>query len=246
MNAFANVPASDVDRDQPIGPPLDGWTPCPLPGNDLEPTERVRLEPLVAARHAAELDRANRADDRDRMWTYLGYGPFATADDYVAWVRSVETSIDPKFYAIIDRRDERSAGIAAYLRIRPQVGVIEIGHLAFAPRLQRTAAASEAVIQMARYAFRLGYRRIEWKCDALNAPSRSAALRFGFRYEGTFRQATIVKGRNRDTAWFAMIDADRAALVAAWSAWSAPENFDADGRQRRSLRDWTAPLVGET
>ncbi len=245
MNGCGSKALGTDDDSSPVGPPLDGWTPCPLPGNDLDSTTRVRLEPLGAARHAAELDRANRADERGRMWTYLGYGPFATADDYAVWVRSVETSVDPKFYAIIDRRDERPAGVASFLRIRPQVGVIEIGHLAFAPRLQRTAAASEAVIQMARYAFRLGYRRIEWKCDALNAPSRSAALRYGFRYEGTFRQATIVKGRNRDTAWFAMIDADRAALEAAWSAWSAPENFDADGRQRRSLREWTAPLVGE-
>jgi RimJ/RimL family protein N-acetyltransferase len=170
------------------------------------------------------------------MWTYMGYGPFAQAQDYTAWAEAAARGEDPLFHAIVDRRSDRAVGVTAYLRIEPAVGVLEVGHIAYAPALQRTAAATEAMYLLLRRAFdELGYRRYEWKCDALNAPSRAAALRLGFRFEGIFRQATVYKGRNRDTAWYSIIDREWPARRAAFEAWLDPLNFTADGRQIRPL-----------
>lgn len=192
-----------------------------------------RLEPLRAAQHAAALHEANLLDVDGRGWTYLPYGPFASLDDYAAWVASVETVEDPVFFAIVT---DRPVGVASYLRIDPAMGCIEVGHLRFSPRLQRTAAATEAMYLMMKRAFEeLGYRRYEWKCDALNAPSRSAAERLGFTYEGTFRQAVVSKGRNRDSAWFSIVDSEWPAIRSAFEAWLDPANFDASGMQRRPL-----------
>ncbi|MFO1073821.1 MAG: GNAT family protein [Geminicoccaceae bacterium] len=224
------------EHGQPIGEPVPGWTPRPRPGRQPIEGRWCRIEPLDPARHAGALSRAFAADADGRIWTYMGYGPFATAEDYRRWAEAAAASEDPLFYAILDRRSGEACGIAAYLRIEPAVGVLEIGHIALAPALQRTAAATEAMYLLMRRAFdELGYRRYEWKCDALNAASRAAALRLGFDFEGIFRQATIYKGRNRDTAWYALIDQDWPARRAAFEAWLAPTNFAPDGSQLRPL-----------
>ncbi|WP_439817909.1 GNAT family N-acetyltransferase [Zavarzinia sp. CC-PAN008] len=194
------------------------------------------LEPLDPARHAADLFAANARDGEGRNWTYLPYGPFADLGDYRAWMERTCLGDDPLFHAIIDHATDKAVGVASYLRIEPAVGVIEVGHINYSPLLQRTPAATEAmVLMMARVFDELGYRRYEWKCDALNAPSRRAAARLGFRYEGLFRQATLYKGRNRDTAWFSIIDSEWPAIRAAFQAWLDAANFDADGRQRTAL-----------
>jgi RimJ/RimL family protein N-acetyltransferase len=198
---------------------------------------------LDIARHAADLYRANAEDTEGRMWTYLAYGPFNSQDSYVNWMRQVCSGDDPLFHAVIDGPTNRAVGVASYLRIDPANGSIEVGHIAYAPCLQRTPAATEAMVLMMQRAFELGYRRYEWKCDALNAPSRAAAQRLGLSFEGVFRQASVYKGRNRDTAWYAAIDQDWPALQAAFLRWLDPTNFDANGRQRTRLSDLTAPVV---
>jgi RimJ/RimL family protein N-acetyltransferase len=194
-----------------------------------------RVEPLDPDRHAAALHEANSRDREGRMWTYLFSGPFASFDEYRAWLDSKRGSEDPLFFAFIDAASGRAVGLGSYLRIDPSNGTIEVGHLQFSPLMQRTAVATEAMYLMMRTAFELGYRRYEWKCDALNAGSRRAAERLGFTFEGIFRQAIVYKGRNRDTAWYSILDREWPALDAAFRAWLDPANFDADGRQRRSL-----------
>ncbi|HEX5130279.1 MAG TPA: GNAT family protein [Usitatibacter sp.] len=191
-----------------------------------------RLEP----RHAAELHEAN-AEDRDGShWTYLFDEKPATPQAYDAWIAKAASTQDPMFHAIVDLATRKPSGVAAYMRIDRSHGVIEVGHINFAPRLQRTRQATEAIFLMMKRAFdELGYRRFEWKCDSLNAPSRAAALRFGFTFEGIFRQAIVYKGRNRDTAWYSITDAEWPAIKAAFEAWLDPANFDASGRQRRAL-----------
>jgi RimJ/RimL family protein N-acetyltransferase len=196
-----------------------------------------RLEPIDPARHAAALYEAFAADREGRLWTYLTAGPFETPEGYRAWLESNFTGDDPLCFAILDPGTGRPVGTASYLRIDPKSGSIEVGAIAYAPCLQRTAAATEAMYLMMRRAFdELGYRRYEWKCDSLNAGSRAAAERLGFRYEGLFRQATVYKSRNRDTAWFSIIDREWPTLRAAFEAWLAPANFDEAGHQRRALR----------
>ena len=221
-----------------FGEPIPNWTPPSWPGNDVMSGRFVRLERLDPARHAADLHAANRADDS--IWDYLGYAPFATAAEYRAWAEGVVAERDPWFLAVIDQATKKPAGVASYLRITPAQGTIEVGHICLSPALQRTPAATEAMFLMMDWAFRAGYRRYEWKCDALNWPSRRAAQRLGFSYEGTFRQHMMYKGRNRDTAWFAMIDRDWPALRKAYQTWLAPENFEG-GRQIRRLSELTAP-----
>ena len=230
------------DLGQPVGLPVDARIPARPSRTPIE-GRSCRLEPLDAARHAADLHAANARDTEGRMWTYLPYGPFATLEEYRRWMEPASASDDPFFFAIVDRGTDRAAGVASFLRIDPGNRSIEVGHLAFSPSLQRTVAATEAMYLMMQWAFTSGYRRYEWKCNALNAPSRTAALRLGFSYEGIFRQATVVRGRNRDTAWYAAIDAEWPALEAAYRTWLSPENFDAGGRQRRSLAALTAPIV---
>jgi RimJ/RimL family protein N-acetyltransferase len=198
----------------------------------------LRLEPLVPG-HAAALHAANRVDDA--IWDYLPYGPFATEAAYRAWVTGVAARPDPLFFALVDRAAGTPGGVASLMRIAPEAGSIEVGHICLAPALQRTRAASEMIYLFAEWVFREGYRRFEWKCDALNRPSRRAAERCGFSYEGVFRQATVIKGRNRDTAWFAMTDGDWRCLKPAWEAWLDPGNFDAAGRQHRALGGLTGP-----
>jgi len=226
---------------QPIGFPVPGWTPRPRPPRAPMQGRACRLEPLDPDLHAADLHAANMADRENRIWTYLAYGPFGDEAAYRAWAGPMAASEDPLFHAVVDQASGRALGVASFMRIDPANGVIEVGHVNFAPALQRTVAATEAIhLMMVRVFDELGYRRFEWKCDALNAPSRRAALRLGFRYEGLFRQAVVYKGRNRDTAWYAMIDRDWPRLKEAYARWLDPANFDAQGRQRVSLGELTA------
>jgi len=228
---------------QPIGAAVVGWSPPPAPSRVVLTGRFCRIEPLDAERHAQDLWNAQAIDQEQRNWTYLGHGPYASFDDYAAWLRQAAEAIDPLFFAVIDLGSERASGVAAYLRIAPAAGSIEVGHINFSPPLQRTPAATEAMYLMMKYAFERGYRRYEWKCDALNAASRKAAQRLGLSFEGVFRQALVYKGRNRDSAWYAAIDTEWPRLKTAFEQWLAPENFDSAGRQRQRLSDLTAPIL---
>jgi RimJ/RimL family protein N-acetyltransferase len=223
---------------QPIGPALADWKPVPRPPRTAMEGRLCRVEPIDPARHAADLFAAF-AEDRDgRSFTYLGAGPFADRAAFDAWMSRTCLGEDPFFHAIVDRASGRAQGVAAYMRIEPATGVIEVGHINFSPAMQRSALATEAMYLMMRRVFEeLGYRRYEWKCDSLNAPSRRAAERFGFSYEGLFRQATIYRGRSRDTAWFSMLDREWPAIRSAYEVWLGEGNFDAAGRQRVALGD---------
>lgn len=220
---------------QPVGEPLADWQVPLHPSGCMLEGRFARLEPLVAACHAASLHAAYALDADNRNWTYLAYGPFDTFAGFCAWIDTHCRSRDPLFYAVIERTSGAAVGVASYLRVAPASGSIEVGHLNFSPRLQQTPAATEAMYLLMRHAFELGYRRYEWKCDALNAPSRAAALRLGLSFEGIFRQATVVKGRNRDTAWYAAIDREWPLLHTAYARWLDPANFDAAGKQRIAL-----------
>lgn len=220
---------------QPVGPPLPGWAPPPRPSRTVLEGCHCRLAPLDAAIHAAALHDANSLDREGRMWTYLPYGPFGSIGEFRAWLDAREGSADPLFFTIMDRATGLACGLASYLRIEPAHGSIEIGHLQFSPRLQRTTAGTEAMYLMMKRVFELGYRRCEWKCDALNAASRRAADRLGFVFEGTFRQAVVYKGRSRDTAWYSVIDAEWPYLQAGFQRWLDPRNFDSAGRPIASL-----------
>ena len=212
----------------------------PLDRSPLE-GELVRLEPVDPGRHARELFEASR--HADEIWTYLAYGPFESLGSFTVWLQARADSTDPLFYTVVDRQVHAARGMTSYLRIAPGDGVIEIGHVWFAPALQRTKQATEAIFLLARHAFDdLGYRRLEWKCDSLNAPSRRAAERFGFTYEGIFRQHMVIKDRNRDTTWFSIIDSEWPTRRAAFERWLDPANFDQDARQRRSLTEIRAAL----
>lgn len=218
--------------------PVPNWTPPAAPDAiHVLRGSYCTLEPLVAERHAALLYQSFAG--HDQVWAYLPYGPFSSAAQYHRWVRETEADPALQFYAIRNADSGSFEGVASFLRIAPEAGSIEVGHINFSPALQRTRAATEAIYMMMAWAFEAGYRRFEWKCDAMNAGSRRAAQRFGLSYEGIFRQATVVKGRNRDTAWFAAIDAEWPALQEAFGAWLAPSNFDDAGRQIESLTDLT-------
>jgi RimJ/RimL family protein N-acetyltransferase len=203
------------------------------------------VEPVDPARHAADLHAANSLDREGRNWTYLPYGPFDRLEDYRLWLERASAADDPLFHAIIVRRSGRAVGVASFMRIDPAAGVIEVGGINYAPPLQRTPAATEAMYLMMRRVFdELGYRRYEWKCDSLNTPSRAAAQRLGFQYEGTFRQATVYKARNRDTCWFSILDTEWPALKTKLERWLDPPNFDGQGRQRRNLASCVEPPRG--
>ena len=225
---------------QPIGFPVNNWTKRPLPPRTPMHGRFCRVEPLDPARHAVDLYAANGAAKDEANWTYLPYGPFEPFDAYRAWVEKVAAAADPFFHAIIDLATGRAIGVASFMRMDPASGVIEVGGINYSPLLQRKPAATEAMFLMMRRVFdELGYRRYEWKCDDLNAPSRAAAQRLGFRFEGVFRRAIVYKGRNRDTAWFSILDSEWPALKAAFERWLDPGNFDDTGKQRRSLSSFT-------
>ncbi len=225
---------------QPIGFSVE---PRALPGYPgIEPMvgTSCRLERLDVDRHADSLHAANCEDTEGKIWTYLSYGPFKTVENYRCWMKSACSGRDPLFYAVVDLATNRAVGVASYLRIDPQNGSIEVGHINFSPRLQQSIPATEAMFLMMKRGFELGYRRYEWKCDALNAGSRKAAERLGFSFEGVFRQATTYKGRNRDTAWYSIIDLEWPALEQAILSWLDPDNFDKRGGQHSRLSDLTS------
>jgi RimJ/RimL family protein N-acetyltransferase len=222
---------------QPIGALVPQWTPRQRPPRTPMQGRFCRLEPLDVARHGGGLFDAISLDTTGESWTYLASEPVTTLAAYRDYLTRVYTSDDPLCYVIMDASGA-PLGIATLMRIDPTNGVIEVGHIHYSRRLQRTPAASEAMFLLMKRVFdELGYRRYEWKCDSLNAPSRAAAQRLGFKFEGIFRQAIVTKGRNRDTAWFSIIDAEWPALRRGWETWLSPANFDADGAQRRRLSE---------
>lgn len=232
---------------QPLGEPVPNWAPRAHPTSEPMIGESCRLERLTLA-HTSALFAANSLDTDGRTWTYLPYGPFATEPEYATWVEWAASSVDPMFWAIISTpsrdKPERAAGVASYLRIFGEAGSIEVGHLHFSPLLQRSRAATEAMFLMASRVFDdLGYRRYEWKCNADNQPSMAAAERLGFTFEGTHRQATVVKGRNRNTAWFSMLHREWPLLKAGFQAWLDPNNVGEDGQQLRSLAEVRGDLI---
>jgi RimJ/RimL family protein N-acetyltransferase len=221
-----------------VGPKVD-----PLPvGNkpDLRPIHGrwMWLEPLHAAKHGPALWESFRdSDPHGHVWTWMPYGPWESYDAFDAWLKEKEQARDPWFYAYVDRASGKPRGMGSFMRCDAPNGVIEIGNIWFSPSLQKTREATEAIYLMIRHCFDdLGVRRLEWKCDAFNEFSRKAALRFGFQYEGIFRQHMIIKGRNRDTAWYAMLDKDWHRVRDAFETWLKPENFDPEGRQKAKLR----------
>jgi len=225
-------------HDRPVGPVVDPLPPGVKP--DMRPLHGlwVMLEPVSAERHAKDLYASFAGSDPEgHVWTYMPYGPWTSFEQFEGWLREREASRDPWFYAFIRRDTGKPVGMGSFMRCDAPNGAIEIGHIWMSPALQQTREATEAIFLMIRHCFdELGVRRLEWKCDALNAPSRKAALRFGFTFEGIFRQHLIVKGRNRDTAWFAIIDKDWPRVRAGFERWLRPENFDEKGRQKAKLQ----------
>lgn len=217
---------------QPVGLPVDN-TPAKLPGPVMLEGRYGRVERLGHG-HATSLWEAVKG--HDAIWTYMSsYGPFGSADEFVRWVESRIALNDPYAYAIVEPGG-RAVGIATLMEIRPPMRVVEVGHIVYSPALQKTPLGTEAQYLLARYVFEtLGYRRYEWKCNALNAASRRAALRYGFRFEGLLRQHMIAKGRNRDTAWYSILDGEWPQRKVSFERWLAPDNFDTDGRQKLSL-----------
>jgi len=230
---------------QPIGEALPDWTPPGKPSRRMLAGTYCRLEALDAERHAEPICDALSLDFDGRNWTYLPYGPFDSRESCRAWLEGWSGLEDPLFFAIVDKADEAASGLASYLNISPRRGSIEMGHIHFSERLKRTAAATEAMYLMMRRVFALGYRRCEWKCDALNVASRAAAERLGFSYEGTFRQAAVYKGRSRDTAWYSVIDAEWPCLAQAFERWLDPSNFEPSGAQRSRLSELTRAVLEE-
>ncbi len=221
---------------QPTGFPVVDWQGCEHPRGATMQGSLCRLEPIDLDRHLSDLFAAFAQDQDQRNWTYLPYGPFATEDDLSEWISSSCLGDDPCFFSVIDLATDKAVGVASYLRIVPGVGVIEVGHIHFSPLMQGRAISTEAMYLMMRQVFDvLGYRRYEWKCDALNRPSCSAAQRLGFMFEGIFRQATLYKRRNRDTAWYSILDREWPIARAVFESWLGAENFDAEGQQKSSL-----------
>ncbi len=222
-----------VDLDQILGPDLK-YPGAKAPPKTTITGSSVRLEAIDPARHVADLYELSKGDDT--IWNYMGYGPFADLGAMRTWLDTTAASPDPLYFAIVDQATGRAVGMTSFMRIDARAGAIEIGNIWFAPILQKTRQATEAIFLQMREVFDLwGYRRLEWKCNARNAPSRAAAARFGFTYEGLFRQHMIIKGRSRDTAWFAMLDSEWPETRAAFERWLAPSNFDASGKQKTPL-----------
>jgi len=230
---------------QKIGFPVEGWDGAAAPARTAMIGKYCRVEPLDPAAHASPLFRAFEDDREGSNWTYLSYGPFASAADYRQWLENEAAGYDPLFYTIVDLATGEPAGVASYLRIAPAAGSIEVGHIHYAPRLSRTVAATETMYLMMRRVFdELGYRRYEWKTDALNTASRKAAERLGFTFEGIFRNAIVYKGRNRDTAWYSIIDTEWPAMRAGFERWLEPSNFDEGGKQRQRLGRFVDDIIG--
>lgn len=225
---------------QPVDNEVPDWTPPLRPTRETLRGQYCRLEPLVLE-HAPALHAAHQADREGANWTYLPAEPYPTEAAYAAWVRDAAISPDPLHYTIVTEKGP--VGTASLMRIAPAAGSIEVGYITYSPLLQRTRASTEAMYLMMKWSFDAGYRRYEWKCNALNIPSRRAAQRLGFSFEGVFRQAAIVKGANRDTAWYGAIDSEWPSIKAAMETWLDPRNFDANGQQIESLSDLTRPIL---
>jgi len=219
----------------PIGKAVD-YTPASLPENRPLQGQYCRLEPFDLARHSTGLFEAYRLDEAGKNWTYLPFSGFDDPASFTAWAKETCTKPDPFFYAVIDPESGQAIGLASFLRINPAAGSIEVGWINFSPLLQGTRASTEAMYLMMQEAFRMGYRRYEWKCDSLNGPSKRAAKRLGFTIEGIFRQAMVYKGRNRDTAWYSVLDGEWPALQARFQRWLSPENFTKNNQQIQPLR----------
>ena len=226
---------------QQIGMPVAGWKPPPAPHRSIRRGQYCQLEPLCEDAHGRSLFDAFATDARGVNWTYMPYGPFAAYADFSRWLGWACEATDPLFFAVVDAASGRAAGFASYLNIDTANGSIEVGHIHYAEELKRTRAATEAMYLLMKHAFDLGYRRYEWKCDALNRPSRAAARRLGFRFEGLFRNAVVYDERTRDTAWHSIVDREWPRLEGAFRTWLAAANFTADGHQRQSLSTLTAP-----
>ncbi|MBT2794213.1 GNAT family N-acetyltransferase [Paraburkholderia strydomiana] len=227
--------------EQPIGAPLPDWNGAKPPARTPLAGRYCRIEPVNVEAHAADLFDAYRSAPDARDWTYLAIGPFETVDAYREHLTRIAASADPLHYAVIDATSGKAVGTLALMRIDPANGVIEVGHVTYSPRLKRTRVATEAMFLLMQYVFdELGYRRFEWKCDSLNEPSRAAALRYGFTFEGIFRQAIVYRQRSRDTAWFSVIDSEWPALCPSYTRWLDNSNFDAEGRQVERLADLIA------
>lgn len=228
---------------QPIGAPVPDWTERSQPPRTPMAGRTCRIELLDPSAHADALAEAYFSDPDGRSWTYLFVERPATPKDLRAYLDAQSRTADPLCHTIIDTASGKAVGMASFMRIEPKMGVIEVGNINYSARLKSSTLATEAMFLMMKRVFdELGYRRYEWKCDSLNAPSRTAAVRLGFKYEGLFRQAVVYKGRNRDTAWYSIIDRDWPALKAAYETWLDPANFDAAGRQRRRLSELTAAI----
>jgi RimJ/RimL family protein N-acetyltransferase len=234
-----------MSGDLPLGEELE-WSPAELPSREPLRGTHILLRPVDPALDGEPLYAASHAPSGDpAIWTYLPDGPYESVGEMRKLLESAKDSEDPLYFTLVRATDELPLGLASYLRITPQFGVVEIGHIWFGVPLQRTTAATEAIYLLAKRAFEeCGYRRLEWKCNALNAASRRAAERFGFSFEGIFRKHQVVKGRSRDTAWFAITDDRWPAIRRGFEAWLASENFDAAGRQRRSLTSLIEPDQG--
>ncbi len=214
-------------------------TPAKLPERITIPGRHITLVPLNAAAHSDALWNATKGEENDGLWLYLFDGPYRERTTFDTALQSKETSLDPFFFAIVDNATGQATGMASLMRIDPKHRVIEVGSILYSPLLQRTRGATEAMYLLMRYAFEnLNNRRYEWKCNALNEPSRRAALRLGFTFEGIFRQHMIAKGQNRDTAWFSIIDSEWPAAKSAFENWLSEENFNAEGKQKRALSDF--------
>jgi RimJ/RimL family protein N-acetyltransferase len=231
----------------PIGVEMKHQASPGLPDGTVVLTgKRCRLEQLNANSHAADLFDAFSLDVSGLLWTYMPHGPFESVDEYHVWVKQVQGQQDPMFYAIIDGQTNKAVGVASYLRIDPRASSIEVGWLTFSPLMQQKPISTEAMYLMMKNAFELGYRRYEWKCNALNAPSIRAAARLGMSFEGVFRQATTVKSHNRDTAWFSILDTEWPSAKAAFETWLAPDNFDEAGNQGLRLSYLTSDLLQDS
>lgn len=224
---------------QPVGTPIKNWAEALSPTRTEIIGEYCKIVPLNANDHAKSLFNSFAKDAKNKNWTYMPYGPFDNFIEFESWLAKISSSSDPFFYSLINKENNNVVGLASYMRIKQSQGSIEIGNIHFSPVLQRTPMATEIMFLMMMRAFdELGYRRYEWKCDSLNEKSRSAALRLGFTFEGIFRQAIMYKGRNRDTAWYSILDSEWPQLKQAFKSWLNPTNFDLDGCQRMSLKEF--------
>lgn len=229
-----------------VGFDVKDWLGAQTPNDDVLQGKYCHCQPLNLERHSEQLYNAYMQDKENRVWVYLPYGPFDSLDGYRDWMNAACFNGDPKFYAIVDNVTQQAIGVASYLRINPLHGSIEVGHINYSPQCQNTIAATEAMYLMMKNAFDMGYRRYEWKCNALNEKSCNAAKRLGFTYEGTFRQMMVVKGCNRDSAWYSLLDGEWQVIDKAYQQWLCADNFDDQNQQKIALTHLTKEALAST